>query len=172
MSNHAQVDKPFPQTQLKTLSGDEVTLGKPQNDRWQLVVVYRGLHCPICKKYLGQLNAMKNELEEMKVDIVTVSTDPKEKARKFAEELGLDIEVAYGLTIDRARELGLYISTPLDSAETDQPFAEPGLFLIRPDGGLHVSEVSSAPFCRPDLEFIKMGVNYVVEKDYPPRGIG
>lgn len=172
MSNDAQVDKSFPQTQLKTLSGAEVTLGKPRDDRWQLVVVYRGLHCPICKKYLGQLNAMKSDLEEMKVDIVTVSTDPEEKARKFAEELGLDIEVAYGLTIERARELGLYISTPLDDTETDQPFAEPGLFLIRPDGGLHVSEVSSAPFCRPDLEFIKMGVKYVVEKGYPPRGIG
>lgn len=172
MSNHAQVDKPFPPIQLKTLSGAEVTLGKPEKDRWQLIVVYRGLHCPICKKYLGQLDATKHELEKMNVDIVTVSTDPEEKARRFADDLGLNIEVAYGLTIDRARELGLYISTPLDDTETDQPFAEPGLFLVRPDGGLHVSEVSSAPFCRPDLEFVKMGVRYVVEKDYPPRGVG
>lgn len=172
MANQTKIDNPFPQTQLKTLSGAEVTLGKPTNDRWQLVVVYRGLHCPICKKYLGQLNAMKGDLEAMNVDIVTVSTDPEEKARKFADELGLDIEVAYGLSVERARELGLYISTPLDSTETDQPFAEPGLFLIRPDGGLHVSDVSSAPFCRPDLEFIKMGVSYVVEKGYPPRGTG
>lgn len=172
MSNAAHVDKPFPQTQLKTLSGAEVTLGKPREDRWQLVVVYRGLHCPICKKYLGKLNGMKSELEDMTVDIVTVSTDPKEKAETFAEDLGLDIEVAYGLDIDRARQLGLYISTPLDDTETDQPFAEPGLFLIRPDGGLHIAEVSSAPFCRPDLEFVKMGIDYVLGKDYPPRGIG
>ncbi len=172
MSNHAQVDKPFPVTPLKTLAGTEVVLGKPQDGRWQLVVIYRGLHCPICKKYLGQLNAMKAELEGMNVQVVAVSTDPEEKAKKFADEAGLDMAVAYGLTIDRARELGLYISTPLDSTETDQPFAEPGLFLIRPDGGLHVSEVSSAPFCRPDLEIIKMGLNYVVEKDYPPRGVG
>lgn len=172
MSNQAKIDKAFPVTPLKTLGGSEITLGKPRNDRWQLVVVYRGLHCPICKTYLDRLNKMKADFEAMNVDVLTVSTDPEEKARKFADELGLDIDVAYGLTIDRARELGLYISTPLDSTETDQPFAEPGLFLIRPDGGLHVSEVSSAPFCRPDLEFIKMGVNYVVDKGYPPRGVG
>lgn len=172
MSNDAQVDKPFPLTELKTLAGAEVTLGKPENDRWQLVAVYRGLHCPICKKYLGQLNALKGHFEKMNVDIIAVSTDPEEKAREFSDEVGLDVEVAYGLTLERARELGLYISTPMDSTETDQPFAEPGMFLIRPDGGLHLSEVSSAPFCRPDLEFIKMGVKQVVEKSYPARGVG
>jgi len=74
MSNNAQVDRPFPRTPLGTLGGAGVTLGNPENDRWQLVVVYRGIHCPICKKYLGQLNAMKRELEESNVDIVTVST--------------------------------------------------------------------------------------------------
>lgn len=172
MPNQAKIDKPFPITTLKTLGDTEVTLGKPVDNRWQLVVVYRGLHCPVCKKYLGQLNDMKKDFEKFNVQIITVSTDPEEKARKFADEVGLDIDVAYGLTIERARELGLYISTPLDSTETDQPFAEPGLFLIRPDGGLHVAEVSSAPFCRPDLAFIKMGVEYVVEKNYPPRGVG
>lgn len=68
-----------------------MTLGKPRDDRWQLVVVYRGLHYPICKMYLGKLDAMKSDLEEMRVDIVIASTDPEEKARKFAEELGFDI---------------------------------------------------------------------------------
>ena len=30
--------------------------------------------------------------------------------------------------------LGLYVSTPRSPQETDRPFAEPGLFLINPDG--------------------------------------
>jgi len=79
LTNQTNIDKPFPITSLKTLGGGEVTIGKPRDGRWQLVVVYRGLH---------------------------------------------------------------------------------------------VSEVSSASFCRPDLEFLKMGVSYVVEKRYPPRGTG
>lgn len=172
MSTQAKIDQPFPNISLQTLSGKPLVLGQPPQGQWQLLVVYRGLHCPICKKYLGQLNDMKADFDKMNVQIVAVSTDPEEKAKKFAAELGLDFEVAYGLSIEQARDLGLYISTPLDSTETDQPFAEPGLFFIRPDGGLHFGEVSSAPFCRPDLEMIKMGIGFIQEKDYPPRGIG
>lgn len=172
MSTQAKIDKQFPGISLQTLSGKSLALGQPLQGQWQLLVMYRGLHCPICKKYLGQMNDMKADFDKMNVQIVAVSTDPEEKAKKFAAELGLDFEVAYGLSIDQARDLGLYISSPLDSAETDQPFAEPGMFFIRPDGGLHFGEVASAPFCRPDLEMIKMGIETIQEKDYPARGVG
>ncbi len=172
MSTQTSIDKPFPTISLQTLSGKSLALGQPPQGQWQLLVIYRGLHCPICKKYLSQLNDMKADFDKMNVQIVAVSTDPEDKAKKFAAELGLDFEVAYGLSIDQARDLGLYISTPMDSTETDQPFAEPGMFFIRPDGGLHFGEVASAPFCRPDLEMIKMGVGIIQEKDYPARGTG
>lgn len=172
MSTQAKIDKPFPAISLQTLNGQSLVLGQPPQGQRQMLVMYRGLHCPVCKKYLGQINDMKADFDKLNVQIVAVSTDPEEKARKLASELGLDFEVAYGLSIEQARDLGLYISTPLDSAETDQPFAEPGLFFIRPDGGLHFGEVSSIPFCRPDLEMVKMGIGFIQEKDYPPRGIG
>ncbi|MFT6908624.1 MAG: peroxiredoxin [Oleiphilaceae bacterium] len=126
----------------------------------------------MCKKYLGQINEIKSDFDKMNVQVVAVTTDPEGKAKKFATELGLNFELAYGLSIDQARDLGLYISTPMDSTETNQPFAEPGLFLIRPDGGLHFAEVSSAPFCRPDLEMIKTGIGFIQEKDYPACGKG
>ena len=134
-----------------------MVLGRPPQGMWQMLVIYRGLHCPICKNYLGQLNDMKADFDRMDVQIVAVSTDPEEKARKFAVDAGLDFEVAYGLSLDQARDLGLYISTPLSDTETDEPFAEPGLFFIRPDGGLHFAEISSAPFCRPDLQLSRWG---------------
>ena len=172
MSAQAKIDKPFPALSLPTLSAKSLLLGQPSKGQWQLLVFYRGLHCPICKKYLSQINEMKADFDKMNVQLVAVTTDPEEKAKKFAAELGLNFELAYGLSIDQARDLGLYISTPLDSTETDQPFAEPGLFFIRPDGGLHFVEVSSAPFCRPDLEMIKMGIGIIQEKDYPARGTG
>ncbi|MFB9867981.1 peroxiredoxin-like family protein [Vreelandella sulfidaeris] len=172
MATHAKIDAAFPVISLNTLSGETLTLGQPPQGQWQMLVMYRGLHCPICKKYLGQVNDMKADFDKMNVQIVAVSTDPEEKAKKFADEVGLGFDVAYGLSTDQARELGLYISTPLDSAETDNPFAEPGLFFIRPDGGLHFAEIASAPFCRPDLEMIKKGIEIIQDKNYPPRGIG
>ncbi len=172
MSTLVKIDKPFPSLSLPTISGKSLVLGEPPQGQWQLLVMYRGLHCPICKKYLGQINDMKADFDKMNVQIVAVSTDPEEKAKTFADESGLEFEVAYDLSVDQARDLGLYISSPLDSAETDRPFAEPGMFFIRPDGGLHFSEVASVPFCRPDLEMIKMGIGVIQEKDYPARGVG
>lgn len=53
----------------------------------------------------------------------------------------LEFEVVYGLSDDQSRNLGLYISSPLDSAETYRPFAEPGIL-----------------FTRPDLEMVTMGI--------------
>jgi len=172
MAISTKIDAPFPTITLKTISNDTVVLGRPAPQRWQMLVMYRGLHCPICKKYLSQINDMKKDFTQMNVQIVAVSTDPEDKARKFASEADLDITVAYGLAIEQARSLGLYISTPLDSNETDKPFAEPGLFLIRQDGALHFAEVASAPFCRPDLNIIKMGIQHIQKNDYPPRGLG
>ncbi|MDI5891701.1 peroxiredoxin-like family protein [Halomonas rhizosphaerae] len=172
MSRQATIDTPFPDIYLQTLSGEALVLGRPPEGKWRMLVVYRGLHCPICKKYLSQINEMKADFDEMNVQVVAVSTDPEEKAKTFAAELDLDFEVAYGLGIDQARNLGLYISTPMDRTETDKPFTEPALFFLRPDGGLHFVEISSAPFCRPDLEMIKKGIGVIQEKDYPPRGTG
>lgn len=172
MSTQTKIDKPFPALTLKTVSGSSLTLGQPPQGQWQLLVIYRGIHCPICKKYLKQLNDMKADFDKLDVQIVAASTDPEAKARKFAADSDLEFEVTYGLSIDQARDLGLYISTPMDSTETDQPFAEPGMFFIRPDGGLHFAEVASAPFCRPDLEMIKAGVGVIQENDYPARGTG
>ncbi|MEQ9464475.1 MAG: peroxiredoxin-like family protein [Haliea sp.] len=170
MKNIPHPGTDFPRVALPTIVGGVVTLGQPSSGQSQLIVVYRGLHCPICKNYLGQLNNMKADFEAMGVEIVAVSTDPKGKAEQFSEEAHLDLTVAYDLSIGQARELGLFISSPLSDRETDTPFAEPGVFFVRADGSLHFSDVASAPFCRPDLDMIKKGVVYISEKGYPPRG--
>ena len=49
----------FPKLTVAELQGGMLTLGTPRGDHdWQLVVVYRGLHCPICKKYLSTLDGL------------------------------------------------------------------------------------------------------------------
>lgn len=50
----------FPQLKVKILGGGEIRLGEPQNGAtWQMVVLYRGKHCPLCTKYLAKINEMK-----------------------------------------------------------------------------------------------------------------
>ncbi len=47
----------FPTIEVAKLGGGTLVLGEASGEHdWKLVVVYRGLHCPICKKYLAQLD--------------------------------------------------------------------------------------------------------------------
>lgn len=68
------------------------------------------------------------------------------------------------------RQLGLYISEPRSPQETDRPFSEPGLFVVNPQGLVHIVDVSNAPCVRPDLKGVLNGINFIKERGYPIRG--
>ena len=104
----------FPKINVKTLNGEEITLGVPKNGAtWQMVVVYRGKHCPLCTKYLAAIAEMKEAFLDTGVDIVAVSADTEEKAKAQAQDkLGLTFDVGYDLSIEQMQELGVYISNP------------------------------------------------------------
>jgi peroxiredoxin len=164
----------FPEIKVKTLSGEEITLGIPKNGAtWQMVVVYRGKHCPLCTKYLAKIAEMKDSFLQAGVDIVAVSADTEEKAKAQAlDNLGLTFDVAYDLSIEQMQELGVYISNPRSPQETDRPFAEPAIFVVNEDFNLHVVDLSNNPFVRPDLDALLSGLNWIrnPENNYPIRG--
>lgn len=168
MGNKIPAGSDLPQITLAKVGGGEVTLGG-KRDGWQAIFVYRGLHCPICKTYLGKLEGKLGEFAELGAEVVAVSGDPKEKADAFAEEVGLSMPVGYDLSVEQMRQLGLYISAPRNDTETDRPFPEPGLFVTTPDGKLQIVEIANAPFVRPDLDLILRGLNRGRE-GYPIRG--
>ena len=164
----------FPRINVKTLNGEEVILGVPKNGAtWQMVVVYRGKHCPLCTKYLAAIAEMKDAFLDAGVDIVAVSADTKEKAKEQAQDkLGLTFDVGYDLSIEQMQELGLYISNPRSPEETDRPFAEPGVFVVNEDFNLHVVDISNNPFVRPELNALLSGLNWIRDpsNNYPIRG--
>ncbi|WP_272005812.1 peroxiredoxin-like family protein [Roseovarius sp. ZX-A-9] len=161
----------FPKQTIPQLGGGELTLGTPQGGRdWQMVVIYRGLHCPICKKYLTGLEKLLPRFHDNGIDVVAASGDPEAKAQAMAEELGLTVPVGYDLSIAQMRDLGLYISDPRSPQETDRPFPEPGVFVINAEGKLHIVDVSNAPFSRPDLEGLAGGLEFIRGNEYPIRG--
>lgn len=156
---------------LPRAGGGEVTAGCPAtNDRWQLLVVYRGRHCPICKRYLARFEAMQSQFAERRTDIVAISADTKEKAEADLAEFKWSFPVGYGLEPEAMRRLGLYISNPRDAQETDRPFAEPGLFAIRPDGVVQLIGIGNGPTIRPDPELVLRGIATAQDRGGPPRG--
>ena len=79
------------------------------------------------------------------------------------------MNIAYGLTEEKAREWNLYISKSIKEAEADV-FCEPGLFIIKEDGSLYLVNTSNMPFARPDVSSLPAKLIFAEEKQYPVRG--
>lgn len=164
----------FPTIQLPTLDNNLINLSEPQNGAdWKLVVVYRGKHCPLCTRYLNELETLKSRFLELGVDIVAVSADSEAQLTSHMTQLSVNFPIAYGLTIEQMQVLGLYISEPRSEQETDHIFAEPGLFVINEKGQVQVIDISNGPFVRPDLNILLSGLEFIrnPENNYPIRGM-
>ncbi len=171
MTNKLKSGKPFPEVIVARLGGADLQLGKPVDDHdWQMVVIYRGKHCPICKTYLAALERTAPEFAKAGIGVIAVSADPEDRARAFTDDIGVTFPVGYDLTVNQMEVLGLYISEPRSEKETDRPFAEPAVFVVNADGLLQVLDISNAPFARPDLAGLAKGLQFIRDNDYPIRG--
>ena len=163
----------FPVSKTARLGGGDFTLGKPSGPHdWQMVVVYRGKHCPYCSRYLKELDTLVPRLNAIGIDVIAVSADSLDRAEPHITELGVNLPIGYDLSIAQMRALGLYISDPRSDAESPRPFAEPGLFVVNADGLLQVTDISNGPFVRPHLETLVGGLEFIRNPDnnYPIRG--
>lgn len=168
-SNKPRVGQPIEELSFPAVDVEKsITVGQAK-ERWTMMFVYRGKHCPRCKRFLNKLNERLSEWVEV-MDVVVVSADTKEKAEVDKAEFGWDFDLCYGLTEPQMRSLGLYVSEPLSEAETTGLFAEPGAFGIRPDGSLMLVDLSNGPAARPDLEELLDGMKFNIENDRPVRG--
>ena len=158
----------MPTFSLPAVGGGEVRIGGEGG--WQVAVVYRGRHCPLCRKFLKQLDGLLDGFRGVGAEVIAISADPRDRAEAEAKEEGWRFPVGYDLSQDQMRALGLYISEPRSSKETDRPFPEPGLFVTNPDGLLHILDVSNAPFARPDLQGVLDGIKVIQKENYPIRG--
>lgn len=151
-----------------TVGGESITIGQPK-ERWTMLFVYRGRHCPRCKRFLNKLNDALPAWTDV-MDVVVVSADTREKADADKREFGWAFDLCHGMTVEQMRALGLYVSEPLSEAETTGLFAEPGAFGISPDGTLMLVDISNGPAARPDLEELLDGMTFNIDKDRPVRG--
>ena len=119
-SSKPRVGAPVERLDFPTVDQDgSISIGGPK-DRWTMLFVYRGRHCPRCKRFLNKLNdALPEWVAAM--DVVVVSADSREKALTDREEFGWKFDLCYGLTEAQMRSLDLFVSEPLSDAETTGP---------------------------------------------------
>jgi len=166
--------QPVPELSVSTLQGPW-SLSEQDPENFTMVVFYRGLHCPICSKYLAELNKLVDDFTEAGVSVLAVSSDGEERAKQAREDWGLDkINLGYGLSVDQARDWGLHRSAGRGKTsigiEEPAEFAEPGLYLVRPDNSLYWGQLSTMPFARPHFREILGALGFALANDYPARG--
>ncbi|SNR38149.1 peroxiredoxin family protein [Puniceibacterium sediminis] len=159
----------LPPINLPKMGGGDIVIGGVR-ENWSLVVIYRGKHCSRCKKYLTILNDMRQKWQDAGFDIVVASADPVEKVQADLNEFGWSFDIGYDLSEQQMATLGVYVSDPLTETETDRRFAEPGVFVVRPDGSIVLISISNGPSARPELEELLDGMIFTKEKSRPPRG--
>lgn len=159
-----------PDLDVATVGGGRFRLSERHPKTFTLLMVYRGHHCPICKSSLRELDRKLGDLAARGVDVLALSTDTAERAAASKREWELEnLTLGYGLPVAEARRWGLFVSRAISDQEPAE-FAEPGLFLVRPDGTLYAASIQTMPFARPHVADVLAAIDYITKNDYPPRG--
>jgi peroxiredoxin len=166
---------PVPALNVPLVGGGRFILGAVPGEKFDLIVFYRGLHCPICAKYLLELERLAPEFAQRGVQVLALSSDEESRATEMAQKVqAKGVKFGYGLSLRSARQWGLYISTSRGktSIGIEEPalFSEPGVFIVRPDGTLYYSAVQTMPFARPAFQDLLGAIDFAIAKDYPARG--
>ena len=140
-------------------------------DKWVVLIVYRGNHCPRCKNYVAKLETLASAYAERGVELLLASMDPETVAKRTIDENGWTLPVAHSMTEATSRQLSLYVTDHEEGYELTGRYAEPGLFLINPDGFVQSMERSNSPSIIPDLEVVLDGIIGTQERNLPIRGL-
>ena len=164
-----------PSLAVQTLDHGGFDLSGENNKVGTLVCFYRGFHCPICAKYLAELERLAPKFAERGVGVVAISSDGEERARMMADKIeAKNLRIGFDLSLTKAREWGLFISTSRGktSIGVEEPalFSEPGVFLVSPDQSLYFSTVQTMPFVRPNFSEMLGAIDFAIENNYPARG--
>ena len=166
--------RPVPELRVPTLAHGDFDLAADAPKLFTLISFYRGLHCPVCLKYLRDLEKLIPEYERRGTKVIAVSSDVTERAQEMASKVGTSLRFGHSLPLTVARKWGLYISSSRGktSINIEEPplFSEPAVFLVRPDGTLYYGAVQTMPFARPLFSELLQAIDFAIANDYPARG--
>ena len=167
--------EPVPTLTVPTLAHGRFNLRSESPQNFSLIVFFRGLHCPLCIKYLKELGHLLPDLAQRGVSVIAISSDDESRAKEMATKVGVaDLRFGYDLPLSVAKQWGLYISEGIGktSIGVEEPklFPEPGVFLIKPNQTLYYGAVQTMPFARPSFTDLLMAIDFAISKSYPARG--
>jgi peroxiredoxin len=144
-------------------------------EQFTMVVFYSGLDCPICARYLAELEKLTGDFKAAGVSVLALSSDDRSRTQQASDDWGLNnVNLGYDLSAEQAQAWGLHRSAGKGktSVGIEEPaeFSEPGFFLLRPDETLYWSQISTMPFARAHFKEVLGALGFVTANDYPARG--
>jgi peroxiredoxin len=159
-----------PELDLPVAGGGRFALADLHPEGFTMLVFNRGLHCPLCRAQLAELDRRIDELTDRAVGVFSVSGESAERANAMRRDWKIEnIPLAYGLDEDQMRAWGLFVSRGRDDHEPPT-FNEPAVFILRPDRRVYYEAILSMPAGRPRLDDLLHGIDFWVANDYPARG--
>ncbi len=101
------ISEPVPEVELKTTVGQTVNLRAMAGKQPLLIVFYRGSWCPYCSRHLAELQEIQPELSKLGFQIVAISPDSPENARKNAESAKLSFTLLSDSSMAAATAFGV-----------------------------------------------------------------
>ncbi len=117
-----------PALELPVVGGEPFRLADRAPRLYTMLVFNRGLHCPVCRAQLSELDRRFDELADKGIDVVSVSGETQQRATRMHDEWHIDkVPLAYGLNEAQMREWALFrcangpCSSPGASTTTSPP---------------------------------------------------
>ena len=87
-----------PMLAVDTVAHGRFLLAAATPEHFTMVVFYRGLHCPICAKYLMELERLVPEFGKRGVEVIAISSDDAARGAAMAEKIKASgLRVGHGL---------------------------------------------------------------------------
>ena len=162
--------KKVPELEFPLTTDGSWSLSEETTARLRLISFYRGAFCGYCTRFMQQLNGLHADFAELGIELACVSVDPKDIATAWGEENGIDkVSIGYGLSQDQIEACELFASRVTRDGK-ELYFAEPALWLVRPDGELYLNIQSSISCGRPDLNSLLEGLKRLAGEGFTLRG--
>ncbi len=134
-----------PDFTINDLEGKHHQLYDYLNGQKTVLIFYRGEWCPVCNLQLHSLQEKLAEFQKENAQILAVSTDTPENSQKLVGKHNLGFPVLAGLSREVAEAYDLFFSE-------EKGYAEPAVFILRPDGTVAYASLQSGALGRPSSD--------------------
>ncbi|TLS38784.1 peroxiredoxin family protein [Pseudalkalibacillus caeni] len=131
-------------------------------NRWHLIVFFRGSWCPVCNAQLKELQENLGTFEELDTHVLTISSDGIDHLRGMKQEHNLEFPVLSDPDLVAIDSFGVFYQREEKALYDDHgSHGEPAVFILDEAGTVMAEFIQTSPFGRPDIDGLRKTIKYI-----------